>query len=615
MRDGKLDNNTIIGFLLIGAILLVFSYFGESPKADEIGATNTEQTDSTAQANAVLDTIKEKTVAIQDTTAIENDSTLNIDFGSFGEANNPKSTEEFFTLENELLEIIISSKGGQIVKAHLKDYQTWDSLPLNLVDNNSAFSINLKADGETKNTNDLYFTGSKSDNGDLKMSLTAENGGVLEYTYHLNPGKYDLDVEVFSKNFASYLPEDAALTWQLKTFRHEKNIKAEGQVTELNYRFAEEDDVDYLSAAKDDEEQEANLLWVGYKQQFFSSILWSKNGKFEKAGLVSKVSPESDEKYTKAFSSTLSLPKSRGEFNAELGMYFGPNKYEILDSYEIDFDKLIPLGWGILGWINRGLIINMFNWLEGSGMGYGLIILIIALVIKLILFPLTFSSYKSMAKMRVLKPEIDELNEKFKDKDAMKKQQATMDLYRKAGVNPLGGCIPMLLQFPILIALFRFFPASIELRQQPFLWATDLSTYDSIYDLGFDIPFYGDHISLFTLLMTVSTLIYTYMNQQLTGQNQQYPQLKYMVYLMPIVFLGVFNNYAAGLSYYYFVANMITFGQQFAIRRYLNEEKILQKIQEKKKKPQKENRFARRMRELQEQQEAQQKNRQNRRKK
>ena len=218
-----------------------------------------------------------------------------------------------------------------------------------------------------------------------------------------------------------------------------------------------------------------------------------------------------------------------------------------------------------------------------------------------------------MAKMRVLKPEIDELNEKYKDKDAMKKQQATMALYQKAGVNPLGGCIPMLLQFPILIALFRFFPASIELRQQSFLWATDLSTYDSIYDLPFSIPGYGDHISLFTLLMTVSTLIYTYMNQQLTGQNQQYPQLKYMVYLMPIVFLGVFNNYASGLSYYYFLANMITFGQQFAIRRYLNEDKILAKIKENKEKPKKENRLMRRMREMQDEQE--QRNRQSRRKK
>tara|TARA_R110002094_G_scaffold145030_1_gene134486 strand:+ start:53 stop:715 length:663 start_codon:yes stop_codon:yes gene_type:complete len=220
-----------------------------------------------------------------------------------------------------------------------------------------------------------------------------------------------------------------------------------------------------------------------------------------------------------------------------------------------------------------------------------------------------------MAKMRVLKPEIDELNEKFKGKDAMKKQQATMQLYQKAGVNPLGGCIPMVLQFPILIALFRFFPASIELRQQDFLWATDLSTYDSIYDFGFNIPFYGDHISLFTLLMTVSTLIYTYMNQQLTGQNQQFPQLKYMVYLMPIVFLGVFNNYAAGLSYYYFLANMITFGQQFAIRRWLNEDKILQKIKEKKEKPKKENRFMRRMKEIQEQQEEQKQSRGDRRKK
>ena len=299
-----------------------------------------------------------------------------------------------------------------------------------------------------------------------------------------------------------------------------------------------------------------------------------------------------------------------GEIDLPLSLYLGPNKYEVLDKYQRSYEELIPLGWGILGWINRGVVLTVFNFLEDYGLNYGLIILIIAVLIKMVLFPLTYSSYRSMAKMRVLKPEIDELNEKYDD--AMKRQQAQMELYNKAGVSPLGGCLPMLLQFPILIALFQFFPSSIELRQQAFLWADDLSTYDSIYNLPFEIPFYGDHVSLFTLLMTVSTLIYTWMNQQLTGSasNQQFPQMKYIIYLMPIMFLGVFNSYASGLSYYYFVANMITFGQQFAIRSFIDEDKIKAKIAERKEQPKKENRLMRRLREAQEEQ-----NRQQRRKK
>lgn len=612
MKDGKLDTNTLVGLLLIGAILLGFSFFKESPEPKPETTSTIEQSDSTGIA--AEEKIETEAFEQDSNVLVAMDSTASLNFGSFGEANNPGAKEETYTLENEVLEIQISSKGGQIAAARLKDFKTWDSLDLYLINQNAAFDILLNADGKSYSTSKLNFEGRKDNNGDIVMSLKSENGGFLSFRYHINPDKYLIETEMISENFESYLPNDLALTWELKTLRHEKNRKAEGLATELNYRFNAEDDMDYLSAGGDDEAEEADLKWIAYKQQFFSTILWNKSGSFEKVGMLSKVIPEEIEDFTKVFASKMALAKTGGELSLKLGVYVGPNKYERLEEHGQGFEKLIPLGWGILGWINRGLIINVFNFLEGYGLGYGLIIFIIALLIKLILFPLTFSSYKSMAKMRVLKPEIDELNEKFKDKDAMKKQQATMELYRKAGVNPLGGCIPMVLQFPILIALFRFFPSSIELRQQSFWWATDLSTYDSIYDFGFNIPFYGDHISLFTLLMTVSTLIYTYMNQQLTGQNQQFPQLKYMVYLMPIVFLGVFNDYAAGLSYYYFLANMITFGQQFAIRRWLNEEKILQKIKEKKEKPKKENRIMRRMKEIQDQQETQKQSRQDRRK-
>jgi YidC/Oxa1 family membrane protein insertase len=280
-----------------------------------------------------------------------------------------------------------------------------------------------------------------------------------------------------------------------------------------------------------------------------------------------------------------------------LQIYFGPNHYETLSAYNMELERMIPLGWGIFRWVNKYAVIPIFNWLDNSITNYGIIILIMTLIIKMVLAPFTLKAYKSQAKMKVLKPEIDKINEKHKDKDPMKAQQETMALYKKTGVNPLGGCIPMLLQMPILFALFRFFPASIELRQKSFLWADDLSSYDSVLNLPFEIPFYGDHVSLFTLLMTVSTILYTRMNSQMSGP--QMAQMKWMMYLMPIMFLGFFNNYAAGLSYYYFLANMVTFGQQFVMRKYfIDEAAILTQMENNKKKPVKKSKFQKRLEEM-----------------
>ncbi|WP_417603526.1 membrane protein insertase YidC [Owenweeksia hongkongensis] len=595
MENKGMDRNTIIGMLLIGGIFLFF-YFFNKPNAE------LEQTPNKVDSTEIV----EETKQLEEVNNNQLDSVVVDSNQLFAPAT--AASEELFTLENKFLEVVISSNGGQIVQARLKKYQTYDSLPLYLINKNADFNIAINGD-RPMNTADLVFAGVQNSDNKVTMTLDAGSGKSLTYVYTIEPDNYMLGWDVVSSGMGNMLPQDGGLQWEMKTLRQEKNIETENTVTELEYRFANEDDMDNLSGSGDDSEEVQNIKWLAYKQQFFSSILINKNADFEKAGLASKTI-EGSEEFTKLLVSKVSLNSTAGDVNSSFGLYLGPNKYEVLESYEQGFEELIPLGWGILGWINRGIVINLFNWLEGYGLNYGLIILAIALLIKIILFPFTYASYRSMAKMRVLKPEIDELNEKYKDKDPMKKQQATMELYRKAGVNPLGGCIPMLFQMPILIALFRFFPASIELRQQPFLWAHDLSTYDSIYDLPFNIPFYGDHVSLFTLLMTVSTLIYTYMNQQLTGSNNQMPQLKYMMYLMPVVFLGVFNNYAAGLSYYYFVANVITFGQQFAIRAFLDDDKIHAKIQEKKAQPKKENRFMRRMREVQEEQ-----NRQARRKK
>ena len=612
----KFDINTVLGFLLIGGIFLYFGYFSPtSPAAadDASTASDSTNTEVVVDEQSISEPVKTKEAIDplkKDSLSLTTDTLkylkYQLEYGPFAQAMLENKEAQVYTLENELLKLTFSSKGAQLIKAELKKFKTYDSLALNLIDSNSNFSLLLK-DERTYNTADLNFKLIDQSANILKFALESDAGASLVYEYSLADGNYMMDWSVETNGMSSLLKHDQSeLIWELKANRHEKNRENEVTRTEMQYQLVEDADVDNFNSTSADEELvEESVNWVAYRQQFFSTILQLKGASFSKATLA--IRPLEDENYTKYMASSISYPSTAaGELDLNMGLYLGPNKYEILKSYDSGFEELIPLGWGILGWINRGIVLNIFNWLEQYGLNYGLIIFIIALIIKMILFPLTYSSYRSMAKMRVLKPEIDALGEKHPD--AMKKQQATMELYRKAGVSPLGGCLPMLLQFPILIALFQFFPASIELRQQSFLWATDLSTYDSIYNLPFEIPFYGDHVSLFTLLMTVSTLIYTYMNQQLTGsaQNQQFPQMKYIIYLMPIMFLGVFNNYASGLSYYYFVANVITFSQQFAIRSFIDEDKIKAKIAERKEKPQKENRLMRRMREVQDQQNRQQ---------
>ncbi len=594
MERGKTNYNTILGLLLIAAIFITYNYFNApEPVAEEV--PNEQAIDS---AEVVEET--RELLAEQDS-VIPPDSLKKAElYGPFVQGK--ESEASLITIENDVLELQFSPKGAQLMSARLKNYQTWDTLPLYLIKESSAHNLNLEYEGKVYNTADLQFVPKAVTKNSVRFEITTQTGSSLSYSYSLEPTDYMLNWSITSDGLGAMVQGNTGLEWKMVTLRHEKNLETEGQKTSLEYFESPDQDLEELSATGEDEEASTQVRWVAAKQQFFSTILFNKEKDFKSANLYS-LARDGDKDFTKDFLSRVEFSTPGRELNADFGLYLGPNKYEIMAAYEQEFEKLIPLGWGILGWINRGIVINIFNWLEGYGLSYGLIILIIALFIKIIIFPLTFTSYKSMAKMRVLKPEIDALNEKYKDKDAMQKQQATMELYRKAGVNPLGGCIPVLLQMPILIALFNFFPSSIELRQQSFLWASDLSTYDSIYELPFNIPFYGDHVSLFTLLMTVSTLLYTWMNQQVTGQNQQYPQMKYLVYLMPVVFLGVFNNYAAGLSYYYFLANMITFGQQFAIRAYIDEDKIHAKMQEKKQAPVKENRLMRRMRELQEQQE------------
>lgn len=586
----KTDLNSIIGFVLIGLIMIGYSYFS---KPEEIPAQATE-----AAAQDTIKPAEQQALAIQ--AAEENlpdslqDLQLREQFGLFYSPLQADQEAKTFTLENEKLRLEFSSKGAQLTGVELKDYQTYDSLPLMLVNANQQWNWVMQAD-RLYRSGELQFSAIQKGN-ELLFEAPTANGQALRITYRLVPDSYQLELETDMQALGL---TSAAIDWQMTALRHEQNLETENQQTALHYLLKEKGKVKSLSASSADDEEKDNLRWIAYKQQFFSSILLTDD-QFPKARLSSTTLD--DNQHSKHFGSLVQL-SSTDSFKGKL--IFTPNQYELLKSHGEELDELIPLGWGIFGWINRGVVINVFRLLEHQGLNYGLIILVMALLIKLVLLPLTYTSYLSMAKMRVLKPEIDEINEKFADKDPMKKQTAMMELYRKAGVNPLGGCIPVLLQFPILIAVFRFFPASIELRQKSFLWAHDLSTYDSIFTLPFNIPFYGDHVSLFTLLMTISTLIYTWFNNQLTGQNTQFPQLKYMMYLMPIMFLGFFNNYAAGLSYYYFVANMLTFGQQFAIRKMVNDDAIHAKLQENKKKPKKQSKFQQRLEKMAEQQQEQ----------
>jgi YidC/Oxa1 family membrane protein insertase len=585
----KTDLNSVIGFTLIGLILLGYSYFNSTeepaPATIDNVASDTVAPSELQEAEPI---IAQEESALPD--SLQN-LKLREEFGLFYSNVQTAAEEQFFTLENEKLRLLFSSKGARIVEAELKGYQTYDSLPLMLVNGNQDWQFIMQGD-KLYESSDLYFSVVANDDK-IVFEAPSTSGSPLKIEYRLIPDSYQLEL---SSDMSGLGFSESAIDWEMTALRHERNLDTENQQTSLQYLLAEKKKHKELSATSEDEEEGDGVKWLAYKQQFFTSILLADKP-FSKARMSSF--PMEDEQRTKRFASIIQLA-DKDQFEGKL--IFTPNQYDLLKAHGEEFEEIIPLGWGIFGWINRGVVINVFQQLEKLGLNYGLIILIMALLIKVVLLPLTYTSYLSMAKMRVLKPEIDELNEKFADKDPMKKQSAMMELYRKAGVNPLGGCIPVLLQFPILIAVFRFFPASIELRQKSFLWADDLSTYDSIYALPFDIPFYGDHVSLFTLLMTISTLIYTYYNNQLTQQNNQFPQLKYMMYLMPVMFLGFFNNYAAGLSYYYFVANMLTFGQQFAIRNMVNDEAIHAKLQENKKKPKKQSKFQQRLEKMAEQQ-------------
>jgi YidC/Oxa1 family membrane protein insertase len=586
-----MDKNTLIGFALIAAIFLGF-YVINQPSEKEL-ALHKHQQDSIAnakvegmkQAAMAATTVPDSTKKIMPDSLVS--SGMKEQYGAF--ANNAHGKEQSFFIENELLKIELSSKGGKVNAVTLKKYKTSAGKPVVLFDkDSSSFGFLLNAQNRQIATDNLYFTvdGSPSSNS-IHLRVSVDGNKYIEYQYSIVPDSYIIDYKIKISGMQDILAGNnsiLALNWKIKALQQEKTLTAERMATTIYYNTNE--GVDYLSETSDDDKKiTEEIKWVSMKQQYFTSVLIAD--KPFKGCDLKTVTDKGSNKYVRQLEAHLSLPYSDKKDEVyNMRFYFGPNHYQTLKKFDLDLEKQVPLGWGIFGWVNKFLVIPLFNFLSGFNLNYGIIILALTIIIKVFLLPLTYKAYLSQAKMKILKPEIDEINASKEAEDPLKKQQITMALYKKAGVNPLGGCIPLLLQMPILIALFRFFPSSIELRQQSFLWAKDLSTYDSIFDFGFTIPFYGDHVSLFTLLMTVSTILYTRANNQLTGGgNAQMAQMKWIMYLMPIVFLGVFNNYSAGLTYYYFLANMITFGQQFLFKQLVNEEDILKKIQENKLKP------------------------------
>lgn len=599
-----MDRNSIYGLLIIGAILIGYTYLTK-PSEEQIKAMKTR--DSIAQVerlhNEELEAARIEGLQKQSAEKLQDSTEIQDAYGAFSGAVNQR--EELVTLENDLVKLTLNTRGGRISSVELKKFQTHDSLPLVLwQEKNSRFGLSFYANNRAINTQDLYFVPTEETTASQKsvsMRLMTGDDQYVEFKYSLSPDSYMVDFNMSlagMDNVISRNQSDITFNWKADVPNQEKGRKFENQYTALYYKFFE-DEVDNLSpSGVVEEELNTKVKWIAFKQQFFSSVLIAGDS-FKGIKLKSEDMAE-DSPILKNFSAEISLPYQGNKLESyPLQFYFGPNKFQTLRKYgkDIELQSLIDLGWGIFGWINRYLVIPIFNFLENYILNYGIIILILTIIIKLILAPLTYKSYMSTAKMKVLKPQIDEINAKIPKDKAMERQQATMALYKKAGVNPMGGCLPMLVQFPFLIALFRFFPASFELRQKSFLWATDLSSYDSILHLPWHIPFYGDHVSLFCLLMSITNLVYTRMNSQMQT-SQQMPGMQTMMYLMPLMFLFWFNNYASGLSYYYFIATLFTIIQTWAIRKYLvDDDKVLAMLEANKKKPVKKSKFQQRLEE------------------
>ena len=625
MEEKKFNFNTIIGYSLIFVIIMWMMYNGQK----------TQQNEQLERAKATKDSIQNaKTIKPKTTDSVENVKVDKIDtakvnrgdatLGRFSYSTTLTTAKEGFTIiENDFIKLSISNKGGYVSVVTLKKFERFNKNSKQLVEliksNNANFNLKLQTkDNRTLNTASLFFEPTFAKEGQnqiLSMKLKAGQNEYLEYRYVLAPNKYMVDFDIRSQGLSTILntsnPID--LQWDLKTYRNEKSISYENRYTEIYFEH-KDGKIDYVSHGNDMEENSEQTTFIAYKQHFFSSILLTKTP-FKTSKLYSNSLVDDEKKdtvFTKQYKATIPLAFSNGELDYKMNWYYGPTDYNILNAYDRNIEKIVPLGWGIFGWINKFIFIPLFGFLS-SFMGLGIAIIIFTILIKIAMSPITFKSFLSQAKMKVLRPEIMEIGEKFK-KDPMKKQQETMKLYNKAGVNPMAGCIPALIQLPFMYASFQFFPSAFELRQKGFLWADDLSSFDQIFKLPFNIPLYGDHVSLFPILAAIAIFFYMKMTSgdQAMAQPQQEGMpdmakiMKIMIYVSPIMMLIFFNSYGSGLSLYNFISNLITIGIMLVIKKYfIDGDKIHIQIEENKAKPKKENKFQKKMREMMEQAEAQ----------
>ncbi len=603
-----MDKKSILGFVIVSLLFVGYSIYNSKQQLkyqEQLTAWQNYQ-DSLARANA-----PEVPADSLEYTAPEAESpeeVLQRKVAVVGEtlAAASEGEEQIVTVENDVLKIDFSTRGGRVKDVTLKEYTKYAprgerNEQVKLFDPESAnFSMlfHLKRDNKfiPVNTMNYNFTAEpvrtlEDNTQSVVFRLPVSETSYLEYEYLVHntqtpSSDYLVDFDVRMVNMAAELAGQSnfELGWSNTSYQNEKGFKNENMYTTLAYRLPGEASIEDLGMSEEAKSEEITtpINWVAFKQQFFSSVFIAPDN-VASANLSFSTEKEGSG-YIKDFSSKMIVPLMKDKTSYDFAFYFGPNRYSILkdvtvgdEGEEIHIERLIPLGWGIIGWINRWCVIPVFDFLRNYIGSFGIIILILAVLIRLVISPMTYKSYVSMAKMRIIKPQVDELNKKYpKQEDAMKRQQATMELYKKMGINPMGGCIPMLIQFPILIAMFRFFPASIELRDQPFLWADDLSSFDSIVNLPFSIPFYGDHVSLFALLMALSTFAYSYYNYQQTASSQpQMAGMKFMmVYLMPLMLLFWFNSYSSGLCYYYLLSNLFTIGQTQFIRRFVDDNKL-----------------------------------------
>ena len=633
MEEKKIDINSIIGFVLIFGIL-VYMMYSSSPSEEEQAAEQAkkEQVQAENKSSEKADTAVVTAEDFSNETLADSLQlvALNNKLGAFAYSSTlPSAANKETFVENKVLALKFSNKGGYLSEIKLKQFVDFDSVPIYLIRNNNVdFNINFgTTDSRILNTKDLYFQPTISKNGEntvVSMKLQVSPEKYLEYRYELKPNDYMVDFTIRSQGLNNVInsSQEANLEWKLDTYRHDQSISYENRYTRLTYQH-EGKKISKLSQTGEDDETIKDVKWLSYRQHFFSSILVSKNP-LKSVKITSKdlvANEDIDTVFTKKYTTKFPVVFEAGEINLPLQFYFGPTDSKILKQYDDNLDESIPFGWGIFGWINKALFIPLFGFLSGF-LPYGIAIIVMTILIKLLMSFVQYKQFLSQAKLKVLKPELDAIREKHKD-NKMKAQQETMALQNKAGASPLSGCLPGLIQLPVFYALFMFFPTAFDLRQKSFLWADDLSSYDAVAHLPFKIPFYGDHVSLFPILAAIAIFFYMKMTtgQQMASQPTQEgmpdmgKMMKYMIYLSPLMMLFFFNNYASGLSLYYFISNAISIGIMLVIKNYiLDEDKIHAQIEVKKQNPKKQNRFQKKMGEMMEQAEQQKQTQQKRKK-